>query len=1257
MTRRPSSKSEETDPAATPGAAGASAKENGRFRPLRLLLISPARPCRWQALLGSLECLQGVQLQQLADVGSAVASEEVCFSDVVLLAADSFAPEARVQVCRQLLQVLQGRALYAPVLALGLEPEDAAVGELVRAGLWEALAAEVSAAALEQALNRALLHAQSQERSMRLAASLEGMHRNVLQFFAEAPLGMALFDSRGVLRASNKSAGRILGLGAKSFVGRYNHFHDPEARRTGSSEALERALGGEVVFRDRVRMHVGNTTMARNGQGRTLWARSRFFPVSLPGATEPMAGCLFEDIEEEVLAGQEKSLQQQRLRLAQRIAGLGYWELRYHSGQVYWSEECCSLLGLEQEGGVHCLSQLRELLHPDDVEPFSRKLADLAVFSMPLDLELRIIRGDGEERVLRCLGESTWQDAEPVLHGAFLDITEARRDAARLQEAHALLQTILDTMPSPMFFKDSQGRYAIVNNAFAELHGLTKHEILGRTVRDLAGEGLSETYEEMDKVLLQSRGPCVQRFEYPVQYADGALGAMLFNKGPVFDAQGRNIGLVCIMNDITERIRNMAELRLRCAFEGLLSSLSASFLDMGTERIDKGVEEALERLGDFFRGERAVVLTWDRQAGTMHCNHQWRDLHAPSVCESVQEIGESGLQWLIDQMQSGRELLVQDIEELQADAVCRETLRSQGVCAFLAAPLLLEGQVRGCIRVDRLRQHTPWKPEMPGWLRQVADIVSNALNRARKEEQLRRATETAERSTLAKSDLLATMSHELRTPMNGILGLARLLLETEPDDDRREDLQTLKETAQSLLFLLNDILDFSKIEAGKMQLEIRPCHLRELLESAVKVFAAQAAKDGLTLQLEMADTLPAKVRTDPDRLRQILNNLLSNALKFTLRGGVSIQASPLEGREGMLRFVVQDTGMGIDAEQQKCIFERFSQADGHASRRLQGTGLGLAICKRLCTMLGGEISVQSQPGVGSAFTFSIEAPEVREAKPDDADAAPREVQEQLPDAPLRVLVAEDNDVNRKVVCSILESRGHYTAWAGNGRETLEKLDQEPFDLLLLDIMMPVMDGLECAARIRQGSFRHNPPDLPIIACTAHAMHGDKEQFMRAGMNGYVAKPLMPETLFAEMAAVLHAGHSRPSSERRQAASAVPAADKNLVLDMESLLRRVENDEELLRALLEDFLERKGAKLLELEETLQRGDTEHAARLSHALKGSCGTLGLMQAHRAAATLERAMRDGAQDKGGALLQKLVVSLTEAEEAVRQVLQNRA
>lgn len=520
--------------------------------------------------------------------------------------------------------------------------------------------------------------------------------------------------------------------------------------------------------------------------------------------------------------------------------------------------------------------------------------------------------------------------------------------------------------------------------------------------------------------------------------------------------------------------------------------------------------------------------------------------------------------------------------------------------------------------------------------------------RKKVEKELIEMRDRAEAASHAKSRFLANMSHEIRTPMNAIIGFINILLEGELSQEQRKQLETVKRSAKSLHSLLNDILDVAKLEQEKLELETIPFSIVQTVDDVIDMFQPRAKEKGIQLVRKIARDIPRALVGDPFRLNQVLTNLVGNAIKFTDHGGlVQVVLERLDER--FLKFSIVDTGIGIPEGKQENIFKNFGQADSSTSRRFGGTGLGTAISKQLVELMGGEIWVVSREGVGSTFSFTLKI-SLADVK-DLAKPGPQELRYQSlfnPGRALKILVAEDIVENAELLKVRLQGLGHKLVHALNGKEALEYFERQDFDIILMDVHMPEVDGLTATRAIRASD---RGKEIPILALTASVLKEDRENCAEAGMDGFVTKPIMFEQLFAEMARVLSLDPLGPQSgDNNGKARSFPELPG---INYEKALLTWQDEKTYVRN-LKRFFNRHGDDIAMIRECLKAGDVRNARQSIHALEGVAGNLSLETLFRALESLGTAIKQNRQEEYSAMLEKITEAMAQAKASVSSLSQ---
>ncbi|WP_277057410.1 PAS domain-containing protein [Trichlorobacter lovleyi] len=642
------------------------------------------------------------------------------------------------------------------------------------------------------------------------------------------------------------------------------------------------------------------------------------------------------------------------------------------------------------------------------------------------------------------------------------EVDERKKTEQELVASEERLRTLINAMPDIVCFKDAEGRWLEANDFDLKLFQLEGVDYRGKKDSELAA--FSSFYREafsgceVTDELAWNKGT-LSRADEVIPCPDGSYKTFDIIKVPTFDTQGNRKGLIVMGRDVTERVR----------------------VEKKREEDQRFLQTMLDSISD-------MIFYKDTDSTYLGCNQAYASRYIGLGKEQI--IGRKDIDIAPDRNQAAL-YRASDLCAIEA-----------GTSYTLEIELTLANGEKGLVEV----QKTPFR-NADGQVAGVIGVARDITERKRAEQELRASREAAVAASRAKSEFLANMSHEIRTPMNGVIGMAHLLGTTELSPEQEQYLENIENSANSLITLIGDILDLSRIEAGRMLLENVDFSLRRCIQELLGSQQFQINQKKISIHTEIAEDVPDLLRGDQLRTRQILLNLLGNAIKFTEHGGVTITAQLVTSEENrvLIHLAVSDTGIGMPPDLLERIFAPFEQADNSTTRRYGGSGLGLAICRRLAELMGGRIWAES--GAEGGSTFHVELPFLL---PEQTDRQQERNCEQADDVyqdrPLELLLAEDNLVSAQFVHKVLSRMGHQVTVVGDGRQALDCLADRSFDCILMDIQMPVMGG-DAAVRIIREQENQRGGHIPIIALTAHAMDEERERLLRQGFDAHVAKPV------------------------------------------------------------------------------------------------------------------------------------------------------
>ena len=876
--------------------------------------------------------------------------------------------------------------------------------------------------------------------------------------------------------------------------------------------------------------------------------------------------CMDVDITQGKLAEDELRLSRQRLSLALQSGNDGLWDWNLENNEVYFSPRWKSMLGYQVHELEDVFDTWLRLLHPDDRQATLDQVGDyLAGHSDNYANEFRMRHKNGGWVHLLARGclavDENGQTLSPRrMIGTHIDITERKAMETALREREALYSAVVNQAAYGIVLFDLQTLCFIECNAAAhENLGYGREEFLQLTLPDIQAElNQQQIYARVQAIPSGRSASFITRH----RHKDGSIqDTHVSNR--VVDI-GNQHYLMAIWRNITEERRmaialQKSEVRFRKLFEeSALATLlfeNDRFIDCNRSALAMLRMDSPQQLINKFPGDISPEFQPDGQRS------------ADKVLGFLTKASEQGSQRF-------------EWQHIRADGEC-----------FLCEVLLTSIESLG-----RNLVHVVWR-----------DMTEQkALER-----ELLDAKGLAEAASQAKSEFLANMSHEIRTPLNAIIGLTELCQDLPLSPQPKDYLEKIQHASKALLGIVNDVLDFSKIEAGKIDSEAREFTIESLLLEITEIFTVPMQRKQLKFVKSISNGLPNRVFGDEQHILQVLNNLVSNAVKFTEQGEICVTLDGGQQRNGnwRLSFSVSDSGIGMSPVEIGQLFQPFTQADASISRRFGGTGLGLAICKRLVALMDGEITVTSQPGCGSTFTFSVEVKAVKSRQTERYD--PRMFSFKEMAVSLRgaqILLVEDNALNQLVAKGFLERAGLRVTVANHGVEALEWLQKETFAAVLMDLQMPVMDGFETARIIRSLPEGNT---LPIIAMTAAVSEHDRKACINAGINDHVAKPINPQQLLEALLRCVEAVHCRSDEPD---------------FDFGNILQMLGGDKEQLMQILESFVQDYIGEFAEVADQVQQGNIAVAEKNLHQLKGVVGNLGMVAWHRISEQLDSELKAG-------------------------------
>jgi len=861
-------------------------------------------------------------------------------------------------------------------------------------------------------------------------------------------------------------------------------------------------------------------------------------------------------------------------------------------------------------GGNETMSkdEMMFISHPDDREKIENAFDNALKNIAPYNIKHRLIRPtDNEVRIVKARGKVTFnENGKPYkMHGSVMDITDREKTKENLLRTNTILEEAEKINKTGSWELDIETGQTIWSNEVYSIYEVEKifdhnkekainfyHPDYRKVITDAISKSISEgiSYDVKCKFIS----------------AKGNEKWVRSTGHPNFQ-NGKMTKLFGVITDITDQELASDKLKKLNEMQSLLMKSASNYINVPLNLVDATINYSLKELGEFVSADRAYVFNFDWEKNLCSNTYEWCNKNIDPQIENLQDIPNDSKSGMIQAHKNGIQVYIEDVMQLPASDNIKKVLEPQGIKSIITVPMMIERQCTGYVGFDYIGSKHSFSEQDKKLLNVFAGMIANLNSRKVLEKHLIEITQDAQRANKAKSEFLANMSHEIRTPMNSVIGFSELLKSTKLNKIQKQYVDNVHDSGLGLLGIINDILDFSKIEAGKLDIEVIETDIIDLVEQTAGLVKPLARNKDIKLKISIDPKIPKFALLDPIRTRQILTNLLSNALKFTEKGVVELKLSLLEreGNFGQIQFSVCDTGIGISDAQKKKLFKAFSQADSSTTRKYGGTGLGLVISDQLVQKMGGKLEVKSIEDEGSEFYFTLET-ELRDNEKtrtiiNDKKIKNEEKLNVVNYSSFRVLVVEDNFNNMLLASSLIKRviPNVELIEAENGKIALDKIISLKPDLVFMDVQMPEMDGNESTFKLREYESKKNIKRTIVVGLTAGASIDKKDKALNSGMDDFLTKPIETSKLESILNKYLINRNRQIKTQNENEFSA-----KDLKhFDRKELLYQLGDDLETLEFLIPNAIEDVEKKLSDLEIELSKPDFKKAETIAHLLKGT------------------------------------------------------